>query len=238
MCGRSSLTKTEKEIEERFDASFYSEELERYNPIPNYNVAPTQMMPVILSSDPSHIRIFRWGLIPFWSKSASLGSKMINARAETLAEKSAFRNLIKAHRCIVPLDGFYEWKKENGKKIPYRVVCPGEEIYSVCGLWDHWKDTHSGQNIYSYTIITVQANNKMSSLHDRMPAILTRDTEKVWLDETIPVMDILSLLHPCEDSQIEYYRVSDKVNNIRENNPELILPVPEDPTTGKQGVLF
>jgi putative SOS response-associated peptidase YedK len=238
MCGRSSLTKTEKEIEARFGAAFYSEELERYNPLPNFNVAPTHMMPVITSSDPTHLRIFRWGLIPFWAKNASVGHKMINARAETLSEKPAFRHLIKAHRCIVPLDGFYEWKKEGGKKIPYRVVCPGEDIYVVCGLWDQWKDTQTGQNLYSYTIITVEANKKMSLLHDRMPAILHRDMEKVWLDESVPVREVLSLLVACEDDMIEYYRVSDKVNSVRENNAERILPAEDDPYSGKQGLLF
>lgn len=238
MCGRSSLTKTEKEIETRFGATFYSEELERYNPLPNYNVAPTHMMPVLLSKDPSVLRIFRWGLIPFWAKEASVGYKMINARAETLTEKTSYRNLLSSHRCLVPVDGFYEWKKFNNKKVPYRVVCPGEDIYAVCGLWDKWNDIRTGEQIYTYTIITVPANEKMSFLHDRMPVILQRSMEHIWLDESLPVQDVLSLLKPCENDMIAFYRVSEQVNNVRINSPELIEPCDEDLPAGQQGVLF
>ena len=107
MCGRSSLTKTEKEIEARFNATFYSDELERYNPLPNFNVAPTQRMPVITSDDAKHIRIFKWGLIPSWAKDKNIGSKLINARVETLQEKTMFKSLLQSKRCIIPLDGFY-----------------------------------------------------------------------------------------------------------------------------------
>ena len=121
MCGRSSLTKTEKEIEERFNATFYSDELERYNPLPNYNAAPSHMMPVITNQDPDHIHLYRWGLIPFWAKDEKIGYKMINARVETLMEKSAFKNAAKHRRCLVPMDGFYEWKKEGKTKTPYLI---------------------------------------------------------------------------------------------------------------------
>ena len=138
MCGRSSLTKTEKEIEERFKATFYSEELERYNPLPNFNVAPTHMHPVITSQDPNHFHLFKWGLVPFWSKDNKSGAKMINARIETIAEKTAFKSLLNSKRCIVPMDGFYEWKTEGKNKVPFRIVTKDQAIFAVAGLWDCW----------------------------------------------------------------------------------------------------
>jgi putative SOS response-associated peptidase YedK len=111
MCGHSSLTKTEKEIEERFNASFYSEDLERYNPIPNFNIAPTHMHPVITNDDQGHLKLFKWGLILFWAKDHRIGFKIINVRLETVAEKNAYKNALKSRRCIVPFYGYYEWQK-------------------------------------------------------------------------------------------------------------------------------
>lgn len=237
MCGRSSLTKTQKEIEIRFKANFYSEELERYNPLPNFNIAPTHYVPVILSDNAAAIRLLRWGLIPFWAANKSIGSKMINARAETLMDKPAFKNLLQSQRCLVPMDGFYEWRREGNKKLPYRIISSHQEIFSVCGLWDKWNDKTTGENIHSYTIITVAANEKMSYLHNRMPVLLNPEIEKLWLDESLGVKDLLQLLKPCKNHEIEYYRVSEQVNNVKENNPDLIKPFNEK-TSGIQGTLF
>src|SRR5690606_13834509 len=134
MCGRSSLTVTEKELEARFNASFYSEDLERYNPIPNYNMAPSQLLPVIPHADPDHINLYRWGLIPFWAKDEKIGYKMINARSETVAEKAAFRQALAQRRCLWPIDGYYEWMTKGKEKIPYRVVMKNKAVYSIAGL--------------------------------------------------------------------------------------------------------
>ena len=128
MCGRASLTKVEKDLEERFHATFYSEDLERYNPLPNYNVAPTQMHPVITNTDPDHLQFFKWGLIPFWAKDEKIGSRMINSRIETILEKPAFRNAVNKRRCLVPFDGFYEWKKTPTGKIPYRIILKDKDL--------------------------------------------------------------------------------------------------------------
>ncbi len=237
MCGRSSLTKTEKEIEQRFKATFYSEELARYNPLPNFNVAPTHMMPVILSQTPDKINIFRWGLIPRWAKEKSIGAKMINAKSETLLEKPAFKSLVQSQRCLVPMDGFYEWRKEGKLKIPYRIVSQFDEIYSVCGLWDKWMDAETKEFIHSFTIITVPANNKMNFLHERMPVILTKESEKLWLDEDIPLKESLTILKTCPDEAIDYYRVSERVNSVKVNDAALIDRIPEI-TIGVQTTLF
>jgi putative SOS response-associated peptidase YedK len=224
MCGRSSLTKTEKELEARFKATFYSDELERYNPIPNFNVAPTNMQPVIINKDLSHINIYRWGLIPSWAKDEKAGFNMINARVESLMEKSAFKNLVSKKRCIVPMDGFYEWKKKGKEKQPYRIFTKDNEIFGVAGLYDEWKNPQ-GATIHSYTIITLEANEFMAPIHDRMPAILNMDAEKFWLDDTIPNQDLIALLVKYESDKMDSYPVSSKIGNVKEKGKELINPI-------------
>jgi putative SOS response-associated peptidase YedK len=224
MCGRSSLTKTEKELEARFKATFYSDDLERYNPIPNYNVAPTNMHPVVINKDIAHINIYRWGLIPSWAKDEKVGYNMINARVESLMEKNAFKNLLAKKRCVVPMDGFYEWKKMGKVKQPYRIFTRDNEIFGVAGLYDEWK-APNGTTIHSYTIITLEANEFMASIHDRMPAILNIDAEKLWLDDTIPNEDLLALLVKYESDKMDCYPVSAKVGNVKEKGPDLIKPI-------------
>jgi len=239
MCGRSSLTKTEKEIESRFQATFYSEELERYNPLPNYNVAPTQMMPVITQDDAHRLKILRWGLIPFWAKDRTIGTKMINARSETLTEKAAFKNLLKSHRCIVPMDGFYEWQKSGNQKVPYRMITTDQDIFGVAGLYDTWKDPDSREVVHSFTVITVGANKLMESIHDRMPAILTKSNERMWLDPEIKPQDAVQLLLPYADQDMKAYRVSPKINSVKEQGAALIVEVSdEDRSTPTQLSLF
>lgn len=225
MCGRSSLTKTEKELEQRFNATFYSDDLERYNPLPNYNVAPTHMHPLIINDDPSHINVYRWGLVPFWAKDEKLGYKMINARIETLLEKSAFKNLVKNKRCIIPMDGFYEWKTEGKEKQPYRIFTKDQEIFALAGLWDTWKKP-DGVLLHSYTIITLEANEFMKDIHDRMPAILNKDNERAWLDEQLPPEELIKILSQYDSSQMDAYPVDKKVGNVKEKGPELIKAQP------------
>jgi putative SOS response-associated peptidase YedK len=224
MCGRSSLTKTEKELEERFRATFYSEDLERYNPLPNFNVAPTQLHPVITLQEPSIIHLYRWGLIPFWAKDIKIGSKMINARIESIAEKPAFRQAFEKRRCIVPFDGYYEWMKTPGGKIPYRIRVTNTEIFTVAGLYEFWRGP-DGNSINSFTLITKEADPKIAHLHDRMPLILLPEQEKLWLDATVPTKDVMNALEPVPGDYITWYRVSDRVNKVTENDAGLIQPV-------------
>lgn len=224
MCGRSSLTKTEKELEKRFQATFYSEELERYNPIPNYNVAPTSMCPVIINQDKSHFHIFRWGLVPFWAKDLKIGASMINARMETVLEKPAFRQAVKSRRCLVPMDGFYEWKRSDAQKIPYRIQVADTDIFAVAGLWEEWHQPE-GARVFTFTILTTEANTFMQPIHDRMPVILSREHESLWLDDDVSPAELLRQIPPYPSEHMKAYRVSDKVNNVRNNDPTLILPV-------------
>lgn len=225
MCGRASLTKTEKELEDRFQSSFYSEDLERYNPLPNYNVAPTHMHPIITNEEPNHFRFFRWGLIPFWAKDIKVGYQMINARIETIKDKSTYKSALEKRRCIVPFDGFYEWKKTDKEKIPYRIQLKDIPIFSIAGLWEKWTSPQ-GTDIFSFTLITHQPNEFMSSIHDRMPAILLPEYERLWLDNDMPSNQLLDVLQPVPDHCMSAYTVSPKVGNVRINDKTIIEPHP------------
>lgn len=234
MCGRSSLTKSEKELEARFKATFYSEDLAKYNPLPNYNVAPTHVMPVITNKDPDHFLPMRWGLIPFWSKDIRMGYKLINARIESILEKTAFKYAIEKRRCLVPMDGYYEWKKNGGKKVPFRIVTIDQEIFSVAGLWENWKSP-DGHLIQSFTVLTQPASESIAHIHDRMPAILTKDQELDWLDMNISPGEALTIIAPYIDENLSAYPVSDRVGKVSENDEVLIREISPD---GPQSTLF
>lgn len=230
MCGRSSLTKTEKELEERFGATFYSEDLERYNPIPNYNVAPTHRMPVITSVDPNHINIFRWGLIPFWAKDEKIGYKMINARIETILEKNSFKKAVETRRCLVPMDGFYEWKRDGKLKLPFRIITTDQEIFNVAGIWEKWKSP-TGEEIHSYSVITKNPTAVMEGIHDRMPAILLPEQEQYWLDPELSGKEAVELITDYPPEHMKAYRVSTKVNSVKVNDKTLIEEWKENENT-------
>ncbi|HUN17853.1 MAG TPA: SOS response-associated peptidase [Saprospiraceae bacterium] len=222
MCGRASLTKTEKELEERFQAAFYTEDLERYRPLPSFNIAPTHFHPILSSEDTDHFKYMKWGLIPSWAKDAKIGPKMINARVETLLEKPMFKSALQYRRCLVPIDGFYEWKIISNKdKKPFRIVVQNGEVYSLAGIYDTWKD-HNGQVIYSFSIITLESNTMMKELHDRMPAILHQSEEKQWIDLDMNIETAMSMIKPYPSELMSAYPVSSKVNSVANNDEELI----------------
>jgi len=203
MCGRSSLTKTEKEIEARFASTFYSEELERYNGLPmSMNICPSQVIPVITNENPEHLQLYRWGLIPFWAKDEKIGYKMFNARKETLLEKPAFKHAVVSRRCMVVMDSFYEWKRHGKKKTPYRISVKSDPIFAVAGLWETWTSPQ-GLDIHSCTVITQPPNEFMAEIHDRMPAILTPETERLWIDSALPASEALQLIEPIESDDME-----------------------------------
>jgi len=229
MCGRSSLTKSEKEIEERFQASFYSDDLVRYNTLPNFNITPTSFQPVITQENVHQLLWYRWGLIPQWAQDAKIGSSMINARVETLLEKNVFKPLLLNNRCIVPLDGFYEWKAIGKKiKVPYRITLNDENLFAVAGLCTQWVNPQ-GQLIHSLTIITQEPNELMSTIHDRMPAILKPEDEVSWLSSKLSINEALSLIEPYDSNLMKAYRVSDRINKASENDIELIEEVSDEP---------
>ncbi len=224
MCGRSSLTVTEKELEARFNATFYSDELKTYNPLPNFNVAPTHYHPVITNKEQNHIRLFRWGLIPFWAKDLKIGYKMINARIETILEKNTFKNALRKKRCLVPLDGFYEWKKTSEGKQPYRIQTTDQKIFCCAGLWEIWQSPKD-EVIESFTIITQEPNDLLKDVHNRMPAILLPEQEKLWLDDTVPPEELLNMIEPYPENLLKLYPVDKRLGKVSENDKDLIEPI-------------
>src|SRR5262245_15903963 len=180
MCGRYTIATPPDQLAERFDATLPAEMLQ-----PRYNAAPTQLLPVLLNEDDPerHIQVLRWGLIPHWAKSANVDYRMINARAESLEEKPTFRTALQKRRCLVLADSFYEWQKTpDGKKIPMRIMLKSDEPFAFAGLWESWKDRESGESIRSFTIITTEANELVTPIHNRMPVILPRENENAWID--------------------------------------------------------
>jgi putative SOS response-associated peptidase YedK len=220
MCGRFSLTVNELELNLRFEL-----EGGEVPYISRYNCAPTQMLAVISNHDQQHLQYFKWGLIPGWAKDPSIGFKMINARAETISEKPSFRTPLRSQRCLIPSDGFFEWK-QNGRKIPYRIFVKDNPIFAFAGLWDKWKSP-DGDIIHSFTIITTAANDFMRSIHERMPVILNKEDEKRWLSP-IPESEILSLLQPYPSELMDAYEVSELVNSPRNERPEVVTRVYND----------
>lgn len=216
MCGRFTFVEFDG-IEERF-------QIPHTDLRPNYNVAPTQEVPIISNDGSNHLAMFRWGLIPFWAKDPAIGNKMINARAETVDEKPSFKHSLQRKRCLVVADGFYEWKKEGTTKRPHRITLKNKELFGFAGLWDTWKSP-SG-DIVSCTIITTTPNVLMASIHDRMPVILSRDSERLWLDQSIVDSGFLkSLLVPYPAEQMMAYEVSSFVNSVKNNGPECLAPL-------------
>lgn len=224
MCGRSSLTKNEKELEKRFGSTFYSDGLVNYNPLPNYNVAPSHFHPVITSRDPDHFQFFKWGFIPHWAKEEKIGFKMINARIETVQEKPSYKNAVKTQRCLVPFDGFYEWKKVGNEKIPYRIQTTDIDTFSVAGLWSQWTSP-VGTKINTFTLLTQTPNDLVAKIHNRMPAILLKEQEQLWLDESIPASELVQMIIPYPSDQMKAYTVSKRVNKVKENDADLLKEV-------------
>ena len=218
MCGRYTLTVNPQTLMERFDLA--SADIAPAEP--RYNIAPTQDVAVVFADSPKTLSAARWGLIPSWAKDASIGSKMINARAETLAEKPSFRSLIRRKRCLVLADSFYEWQRQaDNTKIPMRILLESHAPFAFAGLYDTWK-TPEGQPLRTCTIITTGANSLISPLHDRMPVILQPAQEKDWIDSSNDDPNFVqSLLQAYPPELIRMYEVSKRVNSPRNDDAGL-----------------
>lgn len=219
MCGRFTLTTDLELLLERFSTAYaFPFELE-----PRYNIAPTHsVLTVVRGERGNKMGQLRWGLVPSWAKDSSMASKMINARSETVHEKPSFKNLINRQRCLVLADSFYEWKKENGKKKPFRIMQKSGEPFAFAGLWSVWKQ--QDQTVATCTILTSAANDFMSSVHERMPVILHQKDEEAWLNPANNFNDVSALLNSFPENEMMMYAVSDKVNSSRNNEPGLLEP--------------
>ena len=220
MCGRYTLFGNWKSALAEDIASSELQEFE--DMIDNYNVSPLQSMPVIMSSDHEiHLTTMQWGFIPSWAKDASISAGMINARAETISEKPSFKRAFKQRRCIIPMNGFYEWASSaKGKKQPVYCSSNTQDLFYAAGIWEHWESPNQHENLHSFAIITVPANSIMKRYHERMPAFLSKEQMNSWLfdSELAP-----SLLNTLPDKDCKAVFVGINVNNARINTPDLIL---------------
>jgi putative SOS response-associated peptidase YedK len=199
MCGRYTLTARRlRVLEERLNTTF--PELS-----PRYNIAPSQPVPIVRAAEEGYeLATVRWGLVPSWAKEPKSSYSMINARAETIAEKLAYRTPFRRRRCLIPADGFYEWRQTNGRKEPYHIRMKNREPFAFAGLWEHWEG--EGQVIESCSIMVTEANELVRSIHDRMPVILAPEDYRLWLDPAITKTEPLqALLRPYAAEEMEAY---------------------------------
>jgi putative SOS response-associated peptidase YedK len=194
-----------------------------------FNIAPTDDAAVVVQrEDHRAITAFRWGLIPHWSESANTGNRMFNARAETIDANPAFRYAFGKRRCLVPADAFYEWRRDGNLRSPYAIVRPEGKPMALAGLWAGWKDPDTGEVIRSFTILTTGPNDLMRPIHNRMPVVIPESAWDRWLDPTLAdPAELKGLLVPAEDGVLTAYRVSQRVNNVRNDGPDLVEPLPE-----------
>lgn len=223
MCGRYTQTTTDEELRQRFQPD------DLFGPIlPSYNIAPTQMAPVVLMREGRRVLLpCRWGLVPSWAKDVSIGNRLINARAETVGEKPAFRAAYHRRRCLVPADGFYEWRKDGRVKTPFYAGLKGHNLFAFAGLWEAHKSP-DGSMLTTFTILTTDANAVMAPIHDRMPVILPPDREAAWLDERTPADVLAAMVGPYPDDAMTAYPVSTRVNKPAYNRPDCIEPAEDD----------
>lgn len=227
MCGRYTLRVSPAELAEIF-AVLNSIEWE-----PRFNIAPTQMVPTVrpvLEGSGRELALVKWGLLPHWADDPKIAAGLINARAESVATKPAFRSALRTKRCLVPADGFYEWQVVPGQKAkqPFLITVKDQPVFAFAGLWEHWTSPE-GQRLDTCTIITTDANEIMRPVHDRMPVILDRDDYDCWLDrQREDPQDVLPLLKPFPAERMQLTPVGTLVNSTRNDRPELVQPLPTE----------
>lgn len=256
MCGRYASSRSPEDLAEEFEV--VDPRLDKVLP-PDYNVAPTKEVYAVLDRAPRRdadaegdpdgveeppagpvrqLRVVRWGLVPFWAKDPSIGSRMINARMETVAEKPAFRRAFAGRRCLLPADGYFEWyetqqKGKSGKplKQPFFIRPKDGSVLAMAGLYEIWKDpTRDDDDPERYrwtcTVLTTEATDEVGRIHDRMPLLVTPERRTAWLDPGTPKEELPALLVPAQQGGLEAYPVSTAVGNVRNNGPELVEPIP------------
>jgi putative SOS response-associated peptidase YedK len=226
MCGRFVRKRSTSELAAEFGVEEVVDEFQ-----PSFNIAPTHDVSVIIGGAKKRLVAMRWGLVPWWATDPSMGSRLINARAETLAAKSAFKDAFKSKRCLVVADGFYEWQKRGKMKTPLLIRLKGDKPFAFAGLYDVWKSP-LGPPLTTCTIVTTAPNDLLEPIHNRMPAILTKDAEVFWLDQSVEdYTRLLDLLSPYPPELMEAYEVSTIVNSVANDSPACIEPA-KSPQTG------
>lgn len=196
-----------------------------------FNIAPTEDAPIVIASKEGERRLglARFGFVPHWAKSLKEGTRYLNARSETVAEKPAYRDALARHRCLVVADGFYEWRTEGKLKVPFWFHLPDERLFAFAGLWSAWRDPARGAEdpwVTSFTILTREAEGPVRAVHDRMPVILTPDTYAAWLDRDVRQVErVLPLLEHVRAGELCVREVSRRVNDVKSDGPELLEPV-------------
>jgi putative SOS response-associated peptidase YedK len=219
MCGRFTFQPTEA-FYGRFQISNHLDSL-----VPRYNIAPGQLVPVIIAQSPNRMVLMRWGLIPHWAKDPKTSNKMINARIETLTQRAAYRGLLAAHRCLVPASGYYEWKAEERGKAPYYIHPAHGSFVAFAGLYDTWTNAQ-GEELRTFTIVTRDADDQMARLHNRMPVVLAREDEQAWLDPQLSMpSQAVEILARSAGVPLDAYPVSRMVNKPSVDGQELIRPI-------------
>ncbi len=227
MCGRFVSSTPVSALAEQFLA----EEVKAPEKDASFNVAPTDdVYAVATSKGRRQLGSFHWGLVPSWAKDPSVGNRMINLRAESVSDKPSFRRLLQRRRCVIPADGFYEWKDmgRGRKKQPFLIRANDGRPLALAGLWEVWKDREAqdAEWLRSCTILTTDANELVAPLHDRMPAILLPEAWDTWLDEDVTDVDVLAgLLVPCPSELLEMWPVTTDVNSVQNNRPDLVEPL-------------
>jgi putative SOS response-associated peptidase YedK len=224
MCGRFTQQRPTAELAALFDAEPLVDD-----PGGHFNLAPTQEAAVVVERDERRaVTAYRWGLIPSWAKDPKIASRLFNARAETVATSGAFRDSFRKRRCIVPADGFYEWRRDATSRQPFLIHRVDGAPLALAGLWSAWRDPVTEQIRRTFTILTTTPNELISTLHDRMPVILDARDWALWLDPTLTdVGELHGLLRPASSEPLELYPVRPLVNSVRNDGPELILPAPD-----------
>ncbi|MCB9454571.1 MAG: SOS response-associated peptidase [Anaerolineaceae bacterium] len=220
MCGRFTLTADLDTLQLAFNLATVPPDLP-----PRYNIAPSQPVAIITNETPTALSFHTWGLLPSWAKDPALANKLINARSETAHEKPSFRSAFKRRRCLIPADGFFEWKREGNEKTPMFIHLKGRSVFALAGLWEVW-NSPQGDEVRSCTILTTEANDFMKPIHDRMPVILDPADYEEWLVAgDAPALALHALMRPYDSDQMAAYAVSKLVNRPGNDTPQVIEPI-------------
>lgn len=222
MCGRFAQQRPSSELAEIFDADDLADD-----PGQRYNVAPTDEATVVVQrEDRRAVTRYRWGLIPHWAPDRKVAARQINARGERISSSPSFRDAFRKRRCIVPVDSFYEWRRAGGVRQPYRIASVDGRPLALAGLWAGWRDPDTEQVVRTFTIVTTTPNDLVSEIHDRMPVVLADDAWRRWLDPDLPdVAELHGLIAPVRDGLLMTHPVSTRVNNVRNDGPDLLEPI-------------